>query len=263
MKVVVIVVGVVALLLFVIALRDLALRAHIFHRMRVTALSMAAQSDAVGGVGITIISVSPTDIGQVVNLLGSRYPLSEVVVVLNERVHSNLLAQLKIRYALVSCAVDGCRVFRSRNRLFRRLVVVATAEDVDRDRLADIGAANGLYDYLLRVPSSCRLFDLSVGRIAEAVAAVGGVDRVTTSERGVELISRKRWRERGGFVAVGEGGDSSATLHIAEPLAYGAMVEKGHSMVVERSRYNFWDFLALNVMKSGNKLLSLVVRENR
>lgn len=256
----VLVLFVTLLLLFVYAVRFMV---QSFDRGRLYALSTASQSDSVGGVGISIIVVSPANIDVVVSLLGSRYPLSEVVVAIDEKSHNNLLSQLRLRYSLTPCSINKYKVYRSVDRAFRRLVVVAV-DGVEKGQcLADMAAENALFDYMLFVPSSCRLFDLSVGRIADAVAAVGGVDIVTTSERGVELISRAEWRRRGGFAANVATEWQRRVVHISEPLAFGEMTEKEHSVTIERSRYNFLDYLALNIMRYRNKLLSLISRADK
>ena len=152
-----------------------------FAQVRLLSLSTAADSDVVGGVGISLLVASPASLSAVVNLLDSRYPLSEVVVALNCEKQPNLLQQLKLRYALVACSVEGCTVYRSRERVYRRLVVVTTREKVDSAALYDLAAHNALFDYLLRVPADYQLFTFAVGRIAEVLASElsGGVDVVT------------------------------------------------------------------------------------
>lgn len=230
----------------------------IFCRTRLCALSLAAESDSIGGVGISLLCPSPASAAVVVALLDTRYPLSEVVVAVDPEQQSNLLSQLKLRYSLLPCSAEGCVVYRSRLRTFRRLVVVVTSEK-SLDSQCDLAAQNALFDYLLRVPSDCRIFPFAVGRIAESLAAqpIGQVDVVTTAECGVTLLSRTEWRERGGFGAALMHPPTRRNIHIAEPLVFVDMAEKGQQLLVERSRYNFWDFLALNIMKYRNKLLSL------
>lgn len=229
-----------------------------FAQVRLLSLSTAADSDVVGGVGISLLVASPASLSAMVNLLDSRYPLSEVVVALNCEKQPNLLQQLKLRYALVACSVEGCTVYRSRDRAYRRLVVVTTREKVDSAALYDLAAHNALFDYLLRVPADYQLFTFAVGRIAEVLASElsGGVDVVTTEQIGLYLLSRREWLSRGGF------GDepqqsNSKIVHISEPLCLNNS-DKDYSLLVERSRYNFCDFLALKIMRYGNKLLSLI-----
>ena len=228
--------------------------------MRISSLSTASESDAVGGVGISIVCASPTSVAVVVSLLDSRYPLSEVVVAIDSVKHSNLLQQLKIRYALAPYQQGDCEVHRSRDRAFRRLVVVAkSGETTDTELLYDLAARNALFDNLLRVPPSGRLFHFAVGKFAELIASerAASVEIITTDERGVYLLSRRVWRSCGGYAKV-DAKSLQNRLHIAEPLGFGGPTAKGYALLVERSRYNFFDFLALNIMRYGNKLLSLV-----
>ena len=230
-----------------------------FLSVRISSLSTASESDAVGGVGISIVCASPTSVAVVVSLLDSRYPLSEVVVAIDSVKHSNLLQQLKIRYALAPYQQGDCEVYRSRDRAFRRLVVVAKSGEADTELLYDLAARNALFDNLLRVPPSGRLFHFAVGKFAELIASerAASVEIITTAERGVYLLSRRVWRSCGGYAKV-DAKSLQNRLHIAEPLGFGGPTAKGYALLVERSRYNFFDFLALNIMRYGNKLLSLV-----
>ena len=256
---IIVAIGAVVLLSILLIYKILRLR-ELFGRMRLVSLSTAADCDSVGGVGISVLVASPAGVSVVVNLLDSRYPLSEVVVALNEVKSCNLLAQLKIRYALMACSSAQCVVYRSRDRAFRRLVVVVAREECDREQLYDLAASNALFEYLLRVPDRCYLFATAVGRVAEVLAAEvsKGTDVVTTQESGLILLSRREWLARGGFAASEGGVAVGKVVYIAEPLALCRQMENDDYMLIERSRYNFWDFLALYIMKSGNKLLSLV-----
>lgn len=230
-----------------------------FLSVRISSLSTASESDAVGGVGISIVCAGPTSAAVVVNLLDSRYPLSEVVVAIDSVKHSNLLQQLKIRYALAPYQQGDCEVYRSRDRAFRRLVVVAKSGETDTESLYDLAARNALFDNLLRVPPSGRLFHFAVGKFAELIASerAASVEIITTAERGVYLLSRRVWRSCEGYAKV-DAKSLQNRLHIAEPLGFVGPTAKGYALLVERSRYNFFDFLALNIMRYGNKLLSLV-----
>lgn len=230
-----------------------------FLNVRLTSLSTAAEGDAVGGVGVSIVCASPTSASVVVSLLDSRYPLSEVVVAIDSVNHSNLLQQLKIRYALAPSTQGDFELYRSRDRAFRRLVVVTKRGEENINALYDLAARNALFDNLLCVSSDCKLFHFAVGSFAEMVAAEGvaSVDLITTADRGVYLISRQVWRSCGGFANIDKKSIQNR-LHITQPLGFGGRTAKDYALLVERSRYNFFDFLALNIMRYGNKLLSLV-----
>ena len=43
---------------------------------------------------------------------------------------------------------------------------------------------------------------------------------------------------------------------------YYMLHDMDYFLLIERSRYNFWDYFALKIMKTGNKLLSLVKPKN-
>ena len=249
---------VIVLLLILLVINMITTRRE-FEDVRLASLSMAAESDAVGGVGISIIVASPRSISVVVNLLDSHYSLSEVVVVINGERQSNLLQHLKIRYSLVSCISERCVVYRSRDRAYRRLVVVVEQGVLKESEMYDLAASCALFDYLMCVPSDCLLFPFAVGRVAERIAsAASEVDIITTTERGVEVWSHKYWLLRGGFGKEVLQGYNLKKMSIFEPLVMRGESDREYSLLVERSRYNFWDYFALKIMKSGNKLLSLI-----
>ena len=231
-----------------------------FFTMRRLSLSTASQCDAVGGVGISMLLASPVDIRVVVSLLDSRYPLSEVVVALCETKQHNLLSQLKLRYSLALCSAEGCKVYRSRIRTFRRLVVVVTDVEYSRDEMTDLAAQNALFDYLLRVPSKERLLPFAVGTFADRIASMpnGRVDCLTSSERDVILLSRRTWLARGGFSSIAEWLTEDGQSCIDEPISLLGALDSRDMVVIERARYNFLDYLALNIMKYRKKVLSLI-----
>ena len=228
----------------------------LFCTARMLSLSMASRSDSVGGVGISILVASPINIGVVISLLDSEYPLSEVVVALNGEQHKNLLSQLKIRYSLGQCSGVGCAIYRSRSRCYRRLVVVVACGITDREMLLDLAARNALYNYLLTAPSQCSLFPFAVGRMAEMIGEqpTASVDCITTTERELTLLSREKWRSGVGHGATQQ---DMAIIHISEPMMFREPLKREDSLIVERSRYNFWDFLVLVIMKYQKKVLSL------
>lgn len=231
----------------------------LFCTIRLRSLSMASRSDSVGGVGISLLLPSPVGVDVVISLLDSDYPLSEVVVVIDGEKHKNLLSQLKIRYSLAECSSEECTIYRSRNRCYRRVVVVVACGVTDRYSLLDLAAQNALYDYLLAVPSNTYLLPFAVGRMAEMIGeqSTASVDCITTTERGLLLISRSQWRAADGFGRVVSMQHNMRRVHIAEPLMFREPLQKGDYLTVERSRYNFGDFLALFIMKYQKKVLPL------
>ena len=231
----------------------------IFCRVRLYSLSTASKSDAVGGVGISILCPQPQGIDTVGGLLRSSYPLSEVVVALDVARQRNLFLQLKLRYSLIIYMEDGVTIYRSSRCCFRRLVVVVGERIAKQGELLELAARSSMYDYMLSVPSDCRLCASSVGHIVDVIASQRerSVDMVTTSERGIMLLSRRLWRQQGGFYENRGAKRGEGVLHIYEPLICYPTSDRGQSLLVERAEYNFWAFLSLNIMKYRNKLLSL------
>lgn len=232
---------------------------HIFCKVRLAALSIASKADAVGGVGISLLCPMPQSVATVVGLLDSHYPMSEIVVVLDGSKHINLFKQLRIRYRLEEVASEGQRVYRSSRCCYRRLVVVVVEQEFDRGVMLDMAARNSIYDYLLTVSAQSRLCRTTVGRIADTIAAHSReqVDVITTSESGMVALSRRQWRRCGGFTALKEPLQCENVVHIDYPLLCYSTTERGQTVIIERSEYNFWAFLSLNIMKYRNKLLSL------
>ena len=258
MKIYLLIFTLFALALIITIIKVLMLR-QLFFQHRLASISSASEIDAVGGVGISILCPDPANISVVVNLLATRYPLSEVVVVINSVAHPDLLAQLILRYSLKPTRSQPHNTFRSTKLCYRRLVVINLDGIGNSNLRADIAAQHSCYNYLLRVNSDCGLFPYAAGRFAQAIASipVGKVEAITTSEKSTLLISRALWSEEGGFEEIEKRLSGRFSLHIAEPLEITPILEKEHYEVIERSRYNFSDFLALNIMKSANKLLSL------
>ena len=104
------------------------------------------------------------------------------------------------------------------------------------------------------------LYACPAERIAAEVASE--VDIVTTAEAGIEILSRRAWLNRGGFGGRIAQGEKLKILHIFEPLAFARESDRDYSLLIERSEYNFWDYFALKIMKTGNKLLSLIKPKN-
>lgn len=243
----------IAVLLFVVACYYVLSRYRIFECVRLRALSVASRTDSVGGVGISMLCPSPESIATVVNLLGVTYPQSEVVVAVRRGERENFVAQLTIRYRLQSTNVGEVTVCRSKCCAFRRLVVVVAERDAENSHLLQLASQEAIYNYLLVVPSSGGVLPYSLGVIADAVAeqSAGRVNVVTTMDKGVVLYSRQAWQERD------ERKSATTKLHINEPIVLDCYSLEEHYLLLERARYNFWEFLSLNIMRYRNKLLSL------
>lgn len=224
-----------------------------FCSARLYNLSIASQVDSVGGVGISIICVAPKGVAAVVNLLGVTYPCSEVVVAVDRKSQANLVSQLKIRYALSGVQCEDVTVYRSTRYSFRRLVVIVAEKQKSNAQLVELSVQQAIFNYLFIVPSSAGLFPHSVGVVAEVIASQtdGQVDVISTMDRDVNLYSREALR-RGV-----NSSSNSQKIHIAQPLLLDNFSVADNYLTIERSGYNFWDFLSLKIMKYRNKLLSL------
>jgi len=127
-----------------------------------------------GGVGLSVLCVDPADERQVVNLLDTEYPCFEAVVVIDGALRGELLHRLIVDYRLfrvdyrpsTELPTEGVRgLYRSRNRSFRRLVVV----DRERSRpVDDYNTAVGVaaFEYLLPVGAGQYLRPHAIERIA-------------------------------------------------------------------------------------------------
>jgi hypothetical protein len=137
--------------------------------------------------------------------------------------------------------------------------VVASDSSLGYDGLLDLAARNAMYDYLMAVAPSARLVADSLGFIADSIASKIGdrVDIVTTSERGVVVLSRSAWRRGVPFSSQSIRVLQQNRIHINQIITLDVESESGSDVMFERARYNFWDFLALNIMKYRKKLLSL------
>lgn len=239
--------------LIIVGLRFLLSRYKVFTDVRLQSLSIAPQVDSVGGVGISMLCVSVEGVSAVVNLLGTEYPYSEVVVAVNREKHQNLIALLQLRYSLTGVQYQDVIVYRSECCCFRRLVVVVAKTSCNTERLLEYSAEQAIYNYLLVVPSTAGLLPYAVGIVADAIAAqtYGRVDVVTTMDRGVVAYSRQSWKRRR------DENCQLTTIEIKEPIVLDKFSQEDDGLLIERARYNFWDFLSLNIMRYRNKLLSL------
>ena len=226
-----------------------------FTRARLSALSIAAQTDSVGSVGISILCPAPTNIKTVINLLDSNYPNTEIVIALNKLSHRNLLSQLAIRYSLRPAYISDQCVYRSSRAAFRRLVVVASEYTLSKEQLADIAATHALYHHLLIIHSEYRLLPYAIGIIADAISSDRGEVAIMDSD--ITLITRHQWRKQDNLCNSKHQKRVKTANIISEPLLFDNNTIIHKAVAIERSRYNFWDFLSLNIMKYRNKLLSL------
>ncbi|WP_297930849.1 hypothetical protein [uncultured Alistipes sp.] len=168
------------------------------------------RGDAPGDLGISILCAGVESADEVERLLSLDYPCSEVVAVVDAAQRPELFAALVSRYRMFRAGRGGVyelpdpgirAIERSRNRCFRRLVLVDRGEDTAEGAL-DAAACIASYDYLLPLRRGERLRRDAVERLAAAVGEreAGEVELVRTQPDGrVALVARERLVACGGF----------------------------------------------------------------
>ena len=71
------------------------------------------------------------------------------------------------------------------------------------------------------------------------------------------MLSRSAWRRGAQFSSQSISVLQQNRIHINQIITHDVESERGSDVMIERARYNFGDFLALNIMKYRKKLLSL------
>lgn len=162
------------------------------------------------GVGISILCSGACDASWVERLLSDEYIYYEVIVVLDAREHSILFEELQRRYHLFrggaipesEVPVSGIRaLYRSRNRCFRRLVLVDSCQ-CSAEMAWNVALTVASYDYLLPLLGREELLS---GSILRLVAEVGEVDEKekwlirTKIGEPIVLVYREAVVSAGGF----------------------------------------------------------------
>ncbi|MBQ7856764.1 MAG: hypothetical protein IJ348_06610 [Alistipes sp.] len=236
---------------------------------RLMSLSLVAEQDGVANIGISLLCLHPSDVRVVEAMLASRYPATEAVVMLDS--DSELFAVLRRRYALCNVRCDRAAVkalYRSRHRAFRRLVVVDGFISTESSML-DVAASVCSYDYLMPIPSTCRLLPDALCRLAVEIAAaeLPRVEYVECATRGIYAVSGDRVAACGGFGPLRAAYSKRAspqsrmrTLTLRHPIALPAaqLSEKDFFVFARMRTYNFYDFLLFNIMKYRKKFVSLI-----
>ncbi|MCH5334411.1 MAG: hypothetical protein J1D86_01210 [Alistipes sp.] len=144
---------------------------------RLHAESFGTAVDAAGGPGISLLC-GAADAGRIENLLATEYPDYEVIMTVDANERHELFAALVERFALarVNCAashelpVTGIRaLYRSRERRFRRLVLVDKLRTIESDD-RNAAACYASYDYLLPLSDGCWLEEYAVERLAVEIS---------------------------------------------------------------------------------------------
>ena len=238
-------------------------------RDRIITLSVTPETDVVGNIGVSMLCLHPSDVRVIEAMLASRYPASEVVVMLDSA--SELFALMRQRYALCDVRCDRTTIralYRSRHKAFRRLVVVDSLVST-RASMLDVAASVSSYDYLLPLPPDFRLLPDAVCRLAAEIASaeVPRVDYVTTYTEELSLCSREKVAACGGFGPLLRGRAANNSVHskartlsvrhfVALPID--ALSERDFFVFSQMRTYNFYDILLFKIMKYRKKFVSLI-----
>ena len=256
---------VIAIAVLTIGLR-ISLRKWHSERSRMLALSTAIETDAIGGIGISILCPRPSSVRFVEALLDARYPAVEVVVAIDAERDSDLLIELRTTYLLVAVnppiahadAPTPRALYRSRNRSFRRLVVI-DIPNCDIGSLLNAAICAASFDALAAILADSPLHPSAAGRIAIEIARSDEplCFEPFTSVEEVVLVAPRHIAESEGLFARKNRTLMRRIRHI-EAILTMPISETDHFMLEERPTYTFLNILSLKIMRYGKFLLSLV-----
>lgn len=164
------------------------------NRRRMFAEAYGAVCDCAGRVGISAICTD-ADAGHIADLLRVEYERYEVIATLDSVRNPELLSELVERYCLVrvdyhpageSAASEVRRLYRSRRRHFRRLVVadvVSVTPEADADAALYVAA----YDYVMPVGRNTELRPEAVERMVAEMCSALQLPHEVYASSGAEL----------------------------------------------------------------------------
>lgn len=138
----------------------------------------ATSCDTLSGVGVSVLCSGIGEMAQIENLLSAEYARYEVIVVLDAGRQPDEFAAIAARYRMIGVdylpsdelPVTGVRrLFRSRRRCFRRLVLIDREQDTAA-RDFDAAASVAVYDYLLPLSGRVFLLPRAVERLVVEVS---------------------------------------------------------------------------------------------
>ncbi len=199
---------------------------------RLMMMSQASVSAPVGNIGVSLICAEPSCADDVSAMLGTAYPMSEVIVVVDSLRDADTAAAIVERYGLVAVDYVPCgslhvagvrRLYRSRCRTCRRLVMLDMVHG-ESASMCDAAAGVASYDYLLPIPFGAKVRPYAAGRMASeagfhpcySVAAV-----VTALGVPLTMVALETLVECGGFRNLRKllSGNCGTVCRIDEPLA--------------------------------------------
>lgn len=186
-------------------------------------------NDDVRQRGISVLVSGRRDLTQIEALLMSDYAHYEVIIVgdwladevLFKRIQS-AFSLLEVNYSplgeLPEHPIRG--LYRSRKRLFRRLVVVDRAKTSIDDDL-DVGASVAIYENLLAIRGGATLREDALSRLLLLLAThdEGSIDSIQSSKgEPWEFTRRELVVSQGGYSPKRKSGDRSRMVFIWQPL---------------------------------------------
>lgn len=147
--------------------------AHAVDRLSLLSDDVTGGCESIGFIGISAVCSRPAEMKQISALLGQEYKRYEVIVVMDSEQQSHMLQSIITRYKLirVNCTPSTelpsqiRQLYRSRQRGFRRLIVVDTPhkslyEDINA------GVAIASFDHILPLDSRSTLYPKAIESLA-------------------------------------------------------------------------------------------------
>lgn len=199
---------------------------------RLMMMSQASSCAPVGNIGVSLICAEPSGVDAVSAMLGTTYPMSEVIVVVDSVRDMETAAAIVGCYGLVAVDYEPCgslhvagvrRLYRSRCRACRRLVMLDMAHG-NLSAMYDAAAGVASYDYLLPVPCGATVRPYAAGRMASEAGLYGSYSvAAVRSTLGAPLVmvALEPLVGSGGFGNLRGmlAGDCGRVCRIDEPLA--------------------------------------------
>ncbi len=169
-------------------------------------------NDDVAQVGISILVSGVRDLSQIESLLASDYAHYEVIIVGDWADKRSQLRRVISNFSLIEVNYTALKelpshpiraLYRSRKRLFRRLVVVDRASTIPEDDL-DVGAGVSIYENLLALRTSTALKSDSLSTLILKLSthASGSIDAIQSAiGEQLSLIRREMVVANGGFAS--------------------------------------------------------------
>lgn len=201
------------------------------NRERLMMMSQASVSAPVGNIGVSLICTEPS-LESVSAMLGTVYPVSEVIAVADSERDAETVAAIIGRYGLVAVDYVPCgtlhvagvrRLYRSRCRTCRRLVMLDMAYG-GPTAMYDAAACVASFDYILPVPAGATVRPYAAGRMASEIGlycSYSVAAAVTTIGAPLAMVALESVVGCGGFRNLRRilAGGCGTVCRIDEPLA--------------------------------------------